>query len=91
MVNEIGIVCRKKEREQEGYFADEDIAEMALAHLNIHGPEACAVELRGWRPREVSYRVGCIVARRLVDHGRYDDLDQLAAQPPRSTYTYIFC
>ena len=67
----------EKEREQEN-VADEDIAEMALAHFNIHGPEACAAELRRWKPREVSYRVGRMVARRLVDHGRYDELDQLA-------------
>ena len=67
----------EKEREQES-VADEDIAEMALAHFNIYGPEVCAAELRRWKPREVSYRVGRIVARRLVDHGRYDDLDQFA-------------
>ena len=67
----------ENEREQES-VADEDIAEMALAHFNLHGPEACAAELRRWKPREVSYRVGRMVARRLVDHGRHDDLDQLA-------------
>ena len=70
----------KEEREKET-VSDEDIAEMALAHLNIHGPKACAAELRRWKPREVSYRVGRIIARRLVDHGRYDDLDQLALAP----------
>ena len=70
---------RLPERErQKGKVADEEIAEMALAHFNLHGPEACADELRRWKPREVSYRVGRMVARRLVDHGRYDDLDQLA-------------
>ena len=65
------------ERKEEN-VADEDIAEMMLAHFNIHGPEACAVELRRWKPREVSYRVGRIIARRLADYGRYNDLDQLA-------------
>ena len=67
----------KREREREK-VADKDIAEMALAAFNIGGPEACAAELRRWKPREVSHRVGRIVARRLVDRGRYDDLDQLA-------------
>ena len=65
------------EREQEK-VADEDVAEMALAQFNIHGPKACAVELRRWKPKGVSYRVGRIIARRLADHGRYSDLDQLA-------------
>ena len=67
----------EKEREQEN-VADEDIAEMALARFNIQGPEACAAELRRWKPKQVSYRVGRIVACRLVDQRRYDDLDKFA-------------
>ena len=67
----------EEERKQEK-VADEDIAEIALVHFNLHGPEACAAELRRWKPREVAYRVGRIVARRLVDQGRYDDLEKLA-------------
>ena len=57
---------------------DDDIAEMAIARFNIDGPEACAAEMRQWRPRELSYRAGRIVARRWVDHGRYDELDRLS-------------
>ena len=57
---------------------DRHIAEMALSAFNIGGPEAAAAELRRWKPREVSHRVGRIVARILVDHGRYDDLDKFA-------------
>ena len=64
---------RKKEE-----VTNADIAEIAIAHFNIHGPEACAAELRRWKPKEVSYRAGRIVARRLVDQGRHHDLDQLA-------------
>jgi len=56
----------------------DDIAEIAIAHLNIHGPESCTRNLRSWRPREVSFRAGRILARRLVDHGRYQNLDDLA-------------
>ena len=78
----------KEERKKEA-ISHRDIAEMALAHLNIHGPEACAAELRGWRPREVSYRVGRIVARCLVDHGRYDDLDQLALAATNNLYLLL--
>jgi hypothetical protein len=57
---------------------DADIAEMAMAHLNVRGADACAEELQRWKPREVSYRSGRIVVRRLVDHGRFDDIDRLA-------------
>ena len=67
----------EKERRQE-WVHDHDIAEIAMARFNIDGPEACAAEMRRWTPREVSYRVGRIVARRWVDHGRYDELDRLS-------------
>jgi hypothetical protein len=66
-----------KEREEER-VTDEDRAVMALAHLNIHGAKAAAKSLRAWRPRELSYRAGRVLARRLLDHGRYNDLDDLA-------------
>ena len=67
----------KEERENER-IEDEDIAEIAIARFNIDGAEACANEMHGWTPKEVSYRVGCIITRRFVDHGRYSDIDQLA-------------
>ncbi len=65
------------EREAED-VSDEDRAVMAIAHFNIHGADAAARSLRAWRPRELSYSAGRIVARRFLDHGRYGDLDELA-------------
>jgi hypothetical protein len=59
-------------------IADEDIAELAIAHLNVHGAKDCVQMLGGWKPREISFRAGRILARRLVDHGRYQDLDALS-------------
>ncbi|GLI39493.1 hypothetical protein KI811_15765 [Geobacter hydrogenophilus] len=67
----------KEEREHER-VDDDDIAEIAIAQFNLHGPKACAAELRRWTPREVSFRAGRIIAKRLIDHCRYDDLDELA-------------
>ena len=66
-----------EEREQE-HIADLDIAELAIAEFNIHGAASSAGSLRRWRPREVSFRAGRILARRFIDHGRYEDLDDLA-------------
>jgi hypothetical protein len=57
---------------------DNDIAEFAMAHLNLHGAGDCVSLLKSWKLREVTFRAGRILARRLVDHGRYDDLNQLA-------------
>lgn len=57
---------------------DIDIAEIVMTEFNIHGADAAAKYLRRWSPREVSYRVGRIVAERLIDHERYSDLDAVA-------------
>lgn len=67
----------QKERDREK-VSDEDRAILAAAHFNIHGAAAAAYSLRIWRPRELSYRAGRILARRFLDHGRYRDLDELA-------------
>ncbi|HAI2188577.1 hypothetical protein [Escherichia coli] len=57
---------------------DRDRAAMLIACLNIHGAEAAARDLRRWRPRELSFDAGRIVAMQLLAHARYDELDQLA-------------
>ena len=75
---------RKHER-----VTNQDIAEMALAHFNIHGPERCAAELRRWKPRRVSYRAGCIVAQRLIDQKRHDNLDRLAFAATNNVYLLL--
>jgi len=66
----------RKDREKET-VSDEDIAALALSHLNVHGSEAAAKALRLWRPRSVSFRAGRQLARTLVDHCRWDDLRAL--------------
>lgn len=55
-----------------------DMAELGMAKLLAEGPEHAVRFLRGWRPRSLSMAAGGILARRLVDLGRYDLLDQLA-------------
>jgi hypothetical protein len=66
-----------EERQREAVSV-EDIAEIAMAELNIHGAVSAADSLRRWRPRTSSFQAGVILARRLVDHGRYQKLDELA-------------
>lgn len=66
-----------KVREREP-VSDEDRAVMAMAHFDIHGAKAAAESLRVWRPRTLSYTSGRILACRFLNHGRYDNLDELA-------------
>jgi len=56
---------------------DADIAELQLAELNLHGVDVCAKQLRHWRPREVSFRVGKLLIGRLVDASRIEEIDAL--------------
>jgi len=58
--------------------SDQDIVELTLTHLNIHGPKAASASLRRWSPREVSYRIGRLVTQRLIEHGRWADIDAMA-------------
>lgn len=67
-----------REETQQEKVEDDDILEMATASFNVHGGASCAHDLRAWRPREISFRVGHSLAGRFVDHGRYRDLDDLA-------------
>ena len=67
-----------REERQKEEVMDDDILEIAIAFFNIHGAASCAHELRGWRPREVSFRIGRILAKRFIDHGRYQELNELA-------------
>lgn len=67
-----------RDERQKEEVSDDDILEIATAYFNIHGATVCAKDLRGWRPRDISFRVGRLLASRFIDHGRYDELDQLA-------------
>ncbi len=66
-----------EDRKQEE-VGNNDILEMATAAFHIYGADACAYELRRWKPREISFRVGRSLANRFIDHGRYSGLDDLA-------------
>jgi hypothetical protein len=56
----------------------DDAAEMSMAELNLHGADACATQLRRWRRRVMSFEAGRRIVSRLVDAGRFDDVDALA-------------
>lgn len=77
-----------EERKREE-VSDNDILEMATAFFNIHGANSCAYALRRWRPREVSFRVGRILAKRFIDHGRYQDLNELALAAGNDLYLVL--
>ncbi|WP_156916843.1 hypothetical protein [Leisingera aquimarina] len=56
---------------------DNEITEMAWAIFQLDGADRCARFLRSWTPRSISFNFGRVVASRLADAGRIDDLDAL--------------
>lgn len=68
----------RQEKDHRTSIEDKDILELEWAELNVHGPTQCAAQLRRWQPRELSYRVGRPLAKRLVDTARWADADALA-------------
>ena len=56
----------------------QDIAEIAFAELNVEGAEFAVEGLGDWGPDSVSWEAGRILVRRLIDHGRWSDLEKLA-------------
>jgi len=80
---------RQRSRADDDYndkdtMSDEDIAEFALAELNLHGPASCARRIANWRPPEVPFLVGKRTIPRLVDAGRFDEIDAIALAGRRS-------
>lgn len=84
--NWIQLSHEERKKEQVSYS---DILEISTAFFNIHGANRCAYELRRWRPREVSFRVGRILAKRFIDHGRYQDLNELALAAGNDLYLVL--
>lgn len=73
----------KEDRRRES-IENLDIAEMAIAHFNIHGGSACVKELNSWSHKLVPFYVGRIIARRLVDAGNYHALDAITEEASSS-------
>ncbi len=79
-----------KEEKQEGNRIEAgDIAEIALARLNVVGPQACSDEISRWEPKIGQYRIGCVVAGRLIDQGRIDHLNSLARISSDNVYLLL--
>lgn len=66
-----------------------DMAELTMAKLLAEGPHDAVRFLKGWTPRSLSMDVGSILARRVVDLGRYDLLDQIAEHGARNIWLML--
>lgn len=78
----------KKQHEEER-VDDADRAELAMAHLLALGPEEAAKFLSGWKPRHIALPASKRLARRLLDLGRYEQLDAIATHGANNTWMML--
>lgn len=77
-----------EERENER-VEDADRAELAMAHLLALGPGEAVGFLSGWNPRHIALPASKRLARRLLDLGRYEQLDALASYGAKNTWLML--
>ncbi|MFT3948210.1 MAG: hypothetical protein QM763_14665 [Agriterribacter sp.] len=68
---------------------DDDILELAYAHLNIHGVSGCTDFLFGLKPKEALFRTVQDLAERLVDLGRFGEINNLISRFIHEPYYLI--
>ncbi|RXK53545.1 ATP-binding protein [Oleiharenicola lentus] len=59
---------------------DHHLVEMLWAHLALDGPKGLVEEMGRWRPRDLPFRLGGPVISRLVDAGRFQEIEEIARQ-----------
>ncbi len=79
------LLRRKHDGEDRFGISNADIVAMSWAVLELHGPRVLAQELARWTPRTLSFDIGLIIAERLADAGREDDLLALAQHAGTNT------
>jgi len=78
-----------EDRKDEERVSRKDIANLIWAVLNINGAKSCAVALRQWSPKSLSYEVGRFLAQRLIDQRRYKELDALSIAAGNNFYLVL--
>lgn len=79
---------KKKHRNNDG-ITHNDILELAYAHLNIFGVEHSLAFLLKLEPKESVFSVVKNLARRLIDLGRFDEVDELLHNCVREPYYVV--
>ena len=68
----------KSDHPHEDPLATDDVLELVWAHYNLEGATAAAKQLLRWRPPNLVFDVARKLAGRIVDAGRFADLDFMA-------------
>ncbi len=71
---------RKKHKEDHQLgqqLKDEDVAEFAWTYFNLGGAKALAAYIAKWRPPAFVFRLPRLIVHRLVDAGRFREIEEL--------------
>lgn len=83
----------KKRKERRPHHGDgvsqDDILEIALTQLNIAGVKACLKFLNSLRPKEFIFHVMRRLVNRLIDAGRFDEIDEILQLARKNTYHVV--
>lgn len=80
---------KDKTHRHEERLKDEDIVELAFAHLNLFGAQKCVDYIASWRPPDVSFRVAKLLVSRLIDAGQFVTIDEMAELGCRNIYLML--
>lgn len=79
----------KKRYQNNDGISDEDILELAYAHLNIFGIKPCLAFLLSLTPKEIIFRTVQDITRRLIELGRLGEVDELLHNCVREPYYVV--
>ncbi|MCQ8183489.1 hypothetical protein NP603_20425 [Methylomonas sp. SURF-1] len=80
---------KDKTHRHEERLKDEDIVELAFAHLNLFGAQKCVNHIASWRPPDVGFRVTKLLVSRLIDAGQFVTIDEIAELGCRNIYIML--
>lgn len=81
---------RKERRPHHGEgVSHDDILEIALTQLNVGGVKPCLKFLNSLRPKEFIFQVMKRLVNRLIDSGRFDEIDEILQQARKNVYHVV--
>lgn len=70
-------------------MSHDDILEISLTQLNVGGVRACLKFLNSLRPKEFIFHVMRRLVSRLIDAGRFSEIDELLQLVQKNTYHVV--
>jgi hypothetical protein len=76
-------------REQTNEVTSDDIIEIALVHLNLKGARLCLKFLNSLKPKEAIFPIMKRLISRLIDAGRFDEINEILKYARKNKYHVI--